>query len=153
MIKKKDNPKKPYANFPVEVRFAAAYVVAANGCWEWKMPGPNGYGLIRMNGKATRAHRASWMLKHSVVLLPDQYVLHKCDNRRCVNPEHLYVGDAKQNRADFVARHPEARTLMSRADAARMEGCKAWWARLTAEERSARVKWMWEKRREKRVSA
>lgn len=95
---------RPKAVESLRLRFRAGYVVAPSNCWEWqKAIGSNGYGFISFGShKIITAHRASWLLYHSDP--GTQMVLHKCDNRRCVNPEHLYLGCAKDNAADLIAR-------------------------------------------------
>ena len=76
----------------------------SSGCWEWNgQVGHNGYGLLTVRGKPWRAHRYSYFLKYGSI--PDgMMILHSCDNRRCVNPEHLRIGTAKDNAADAIAR-------------------------------------------------
>jgi len=77
----------------------------ASGCWEWQSSiRGNGYGaffthLIEEGRKCYGAHRYSWMLAHGPI--PDGlWVLHKCDNRICVNPDHLFLGDRTDNMRD-----------------------------------------------------
>ena len=81
-----------------------------NGCWEW-LAGQtrNGYGLLKVSGISTRAHRFSWELHHGEIPKDKSYfktmfVLHKCDNRLCVNPDHLFLGTAQDNISDMVAK-------------------------------------------------
>jgi hypothetical protein len=74
-----------------------------NGCWEWKGPFfENGYGQApRYKNKSTRAHRISWMLFNGNIP-KDMLVLHKCDNKKCVNPKHLFIGTQKDNIRDMM---------------------------------------------------
>jgi len=58
-----------------------------------------GYGKIVIQGKQCKAHRVSWEL--NVGPIPkDKWVLHKCDVRNCVNPDHLFLGNALINNQD-----------------------------------------------------
>ena len=59
----------------------------------------DGYGITSIKGKKLPAHRAVMSFLSNV---SGQYVLHKCANRDCVNPEHLYLGDQKQNVQDQI---------------------------------------------------
>lgn len=73
-------------------------------CWFWRGGRySNGYGEAKLNGKQITAHRLSFILHHGEIP-EDACVLHKCDMRSCVNPEHLYLGDRKQNSKDMVSR-------------------------------------------------
>jgi|SRR6185295_9831137 len=80
------------------------YVVALNGCWNW-IGSLNvwGYGRVQMNGKGMNASRAAYLLLVNPDI-GDKCVLHKCDNPRCINPDHLYLGTTKDNTADMVAK-------------------------------------------------
>lgn len=85
-------------------RFPTCYEVdAATGCWNWiKSRGSHGYGDFRRDGHKL-AHR--WSYATFVGSIPDgAWVLHRCDNHRCVNPEHLFLGNATDNNQDMVGK-------------------------------------------------
>lgn len=97
---------KPKYRSKLEERRAAfeeSYVpVPETGCWLWTKGGSKkGYGMFSTGGSANSmsAHRASWVINKSEI--PDNmHVLHKCDVKCCVNPDHLYLGDQVQNNKD-----------------------------------------------------
>jgi hypothetical protein len=85
-------------------RFGAKYEPEPNsGCWIWTARiQPNGYGQATLpggHGSSTGAHRVSWLL-HRGLIPVGLCVLHRCDNKPCVNPAHLYIGTLKQNSND-----------------------------------------------------
>jgi hypothetical protein len=88
----------------VLARFRSKVSVMESGCHEWRSTlHRDGYGKFWFDGKQEKAHRMAHLL--FVGEIPDgKWVLHTCDNRKCVNPSHLYLGDAKQNVADKLAR-------------------------------------------------
>jgi hypothetical protein len=71
-----------------------------SGCILWlKCEDEHGYGMMQYKKFNTRAHRLSW-IAHRGPIPPGMHVLHHCDVRPCINPDHLYIGDNDDNMAD-----------------------------------------------------
>lgn len=81
-------------------------VVKTDTCWNWTaaIRGKSGYGCMKYQGRVIDAHRISWML-HKGDIPKDKLVCHTCDNRKCVNPEHLFLGSYKDNMQDCISKN------------------------------------------------
>lgn len=86
-------------------------VIRTEGCWDWKGPiNKGGYTIMtcrKQNGAET-GHRASWLI-HKGEIPKFKHICHSCDNRRCTNPDHLWIGTNKQNNDDKIKKGREAK--------------------------------------------
>lgn len=72
------------------------------GCVEWTgAKSKFGHGRIKINGKLASPHRLVWEWFNGDI--PEgQYILHKCDNPGCLNPDHLFIGTQRDNVMDAI---------------------------------------------------
>lgn len=80
-------------------------VSKSEGCWEYGGEKINtGYGSVRMDsGKRMLAHRYSWLIHFGEIPAAIK-VLHRCDNKICVRPDHLFLGTLSDNTQDMIAK-------------------------------------------------
>ena len=79
-------------------------VIKKDGCWNWNGSfDKDGYSkmTVKTNMGFNRAHITSWKI-HNGKIPEGLCVLHKCDNPSCTNPEHLFLGTAKDNTQDMI---------------------------------------------------
>jgi len=86
-----------------------SFVEKTEYCWNWIGDiGVGGYGRIWHNGKTVKAHRLSY-IKFKGKIPKGILVCHKCDNPKCVNPDHLFLGTEKDNTDDRDNKDRQAR--------------------------------------------
>jgi hypothetical protein len=92
----------------LEERFLK-HVVKTDTCWIWKgCISVHGYGLLGYKMRRKFAHRIAYELFNGPIE-NGLYVCHSCDNTKCVNPAHLFLGDQKVNMADCASKGRIAR--------------------------------------------
>jgi hypothetical protein len=98
-------------SFSAEERFWK-YVRLGPNCWEWTGAMKRdrdkkwAYGNFCLGrGKHILAHRYSWSFTRGCADLPvGMYVCHKCDNPKCIRPDHLFLGTPRENNTDCIAK-------------------------------------------------
>lgn len=87
------------------MRFLKSYTVCPDtGCWLWEgSKYSNGYGWIKVFGRVVSAHRFSHEL-HNGPIEEGEHILHSCDVKHCVNPDHLRAGTHQENMSEAAAR-------------------------------------------------
>lgn len=98
------------------------YVVKTKGgaCWKWSgYKVPDGYGILSVQRRYENrrfnvyAHRLSWEIHRGPI--PDKlWVLHRCDNPECTNPDHLFLGTPTDNVRDMVRKGRDNRAAKRR---------------------------------------
>jgi hypothetical protein len=79
-------------------------VCKETGCHLWEGSiSPNGYGVHTFYGRTQSTHRAAWEEANGQIPA-GLNVLHSCDVRRCLNPEHMFLGTKKDNTADMISK-------------------------------------------------
>lgn len=102
--------KRRAAKEPLARLKESVVVNQLNGCWEWKKRiDGGGYGRLkiqlgtRASFRMDGAHRYAWTIFFGNI--PEgMHVLHRCDNRRCCNPDHLFLGSHADNMRDMVSK-------------------------------------------------
>lgn len=101
----------------LDLMFERCHTIPETGCWIWIGANSRGYGQINKSRTKERiyAHRMAYELANGII--PNgMFVCHKCDITSCINPAHLFLGDAQDNASDrdnkkrnaFGSRNPTA---------------------------------------------
>jgi len=104
----------PYAHMNGESKFwSQVNKDDVQKCWLWQSKlDTKGYGILCWRNRGYLAHRVSYWLSNGY-LPADLLVCHKCDTPRCVNPSHLFLGDARDNSRDM---HQKGRARIARGE-------------------------------------
>lgn len=87
--------------------------VNKRGCWIWKNSKGKRGGTAEYAGKSEIASRASYKAFKGPIP-KSKLIRHTCDDARCINPKHLIPGTYKDNKRDYMERHPRAKILLKR---------------------------------------
>ena len=82
------------------------YKITENECWEVinRKTNADGYYKISINNKTLLLHRLVYQQENNCIITSNDIIRHKCDNPKCINPQHLEIGTAKDNVKDRVLR-------------------------------------------------
>ena len=109
MIEYDDWAEKSYNDMIRSVILDSIEIDPESGCFEWTgSTNPHGYGLIRYKGNTKLAHRIAWIVEENKKPVGDRghgdCICHHCDNPRCVNTDHLFIGSRADNMRDMYAK-------------------------------------------------
>lgn len=108
-------------------------IKSAGDCWPWTRHVPlKGYGRFYISkARTVRAHRAAWMLQNDSLIPDGMIVCHSCDNPKCCNPAHLWIGTDADNNADRAAKGRTVRPPRNEELVRHQRGTGHWASKLT----------------------
>lgn len=101
---KLNNTRENLVSGPESLFWSKVNKDSSTGCWLWTGSLTSGYGSFLYERKTVLSHRLSWYLTHGFWPPPDKDLCHKCDVRKCVNPDHLFVGTRADNMHDMISK-------------------------------------------------
>lgn len=110
---------------------AEKQILMPSGCIEWTgYKGTHGYGVLSYSQIKILSHRAAYALANNIPLEFAGCVMHRCDNRPCINPDHLSLGTLADNNADMRSKgrhsrgdtHPHAKLTTAQMEEIRLDG-------------------------------
>lgn len=100
-----------------------------SGCMEWQRGlNMHGYGETSVCNGKIKAHRLSWALANGRMPFIGMEICHTCDNRKCINPEHLFEGTPKDNQQDSIKKSRKVYFGHANVDSEKTWNCKWTWA-------------------------
>lgn len=106
----------------IKCRFMVKTKISTNGCIEWQAAEyKNGYGKFgHIRASCDYAHRVSWRIFRGEIP-KGMMVLHKCDNRKCINHEHLFLGNQADNIHDMHNKNRQRKSKITGSDLSKMQ--------------------------------
>lgn len=75
-----------------------------SGCWHYSGKQKGRYPRVSYNGIKYQLHRLAWILANEMNIPENKYICHKCDNTKCCNPDHLFLGTQFDNMRDMISK-------------------------------------------------
>lgn len=120
--------------------YLEANIKKGDDCWESTIRhNGQGYASGQFKGEIFLFHRKMYEI-HKGDIPHDLIVRHTCDNKICCNPNHLVLGTKKDNRQDFMERHPRAKELIEELTEKGRKAVVGFWNSMNEEERADFVK-------------